>query len=436
MKKLIIPFFWVLNIIQLPVYSQSQDLEKIAREYFNGVKLTTEQNKNLWNINLNGPMILIDPFTRKIYASEQDSLGTLTYNNSIYTGTFPKSINISGAWVEWNGKVWAMLPFPFPEGTTIKDGVGYLCHELFHRAQKKLGFVFPNEELSNHLDTKEGRIFLRLEIEALRKAIESENREEMENHLKNAVIFRSYRYVLYPESKRKENLLELNEGITQYTTVILQSLSKEETVAYFKKVSDIFINGSTYVRTFAYHTIPAYGYLLRPQNKYWNQQISLQTNLTDFFIKEFGINLPENIKEEVEKIRNDYNGKKIFEEEEAREKKLLIEKKQFIQTLISDPHLEIEIRGNKMSFDPSNVIPLEGKGTVYNGTVRWSDKWGILEVRNGLFLDENDSKICVTFPKEVVNKYAKGNDWELWLNEGYQFVKNDTNGNYTVEKSE
>ena len=150
-RKIILALLLFSNNIIDPAHAQ--DLESIAFEYFQGVKLTTELHKDLWNINLFGPMILIDPATRKIYASEQDSLGELTPSVSVFVGTFPKSLNISGAWIEWNGKIWAMLPFPFPEGTTTTDAVGYLCHELFHRSQQKLGFVFPNEELTNHLDT-------------------------------------------------------------------------------------------------------------------------------------------------------------------------------------------------------------------------------------------------------------------------------------------
>jgi len=326
-----------------------------------------------------------------------------------------------------------MLPFPFPEGTTSTDAIGYLCHELFHASQKRLGFILPNDELNNHLDSKEGRISLRLEFEALRNAIEATGNKEMENHLKNALIFRIYRHNLFPLSRERENLLELNEGITQYTTVILRGSSKIETIANLKKVAEMILNGPTYMRTFAYHTIPAYGYLLQERKKYWNKEISMQTNLTDFFTKEFGISLPETIEESVKQIRNEYDGEKITTEEEDRESKNLAEKKLLIKTLVSDPHLEIAISGQNMSFNPGNVTPLEGLGTVYKGNVRWSDKWGILEVKSGLFLSDDGSKISVSFPQTVDHLNAKGNGWELWLDEGYQFVKDEDSGNYTIK---
>ena len=432
-RKIILALLLFSNNIIDPAHAQ--DLESIAFEYFQGVKLTTELHKDLWNINLFGPMILIDPATRKIYASEQDSLGELTPSVSVFVGTFPKSLNISGAWIEWNGKIWAMLPFPFPEGTTTTDAVGYLCHELFHRSQQKLGFVFPNEELNNHLDTKEGRLYLRLELEALNKALNTFHNNEIKRHLKNAIIFRIYRQGLFPGSKEKENMLELNEGITQYTTVILEGRSNDSATAQLIKMSGTFQSLSTYVRIFAYHTIPVYGYLLRKQNKLWNQEISMKTNLTDFFIKEFDIVVPVNIDETVKKILSEYNGEKIMAEEADREKKHLLEKKQFIKSLIENPHLEIAIKGTKMSFDPGNVLPLDDWGTVYKGNVRWSDEWGILEVKSGLMRFADGFRISVSFPEKIEHMYAKGNGWELWLNEGYQMLKNDASGNYTIKKN-
>lgn len=83
-----------------------------------------------------------------------------------------------------------------------------MAHELFHCAQPSLGFVQNNQE-SPHLDKKEGRTYLRLEMEALLKALLSETEKEQKRHLTHAFIFRKYRNSLFPESAQLENLLEL-----------------------------------------------------------------------------------------------------------------------------------------------------------------------------------------------------------------------------------
>lgn len=416
--------------------AQPDSLELQAKEYFEAVKLATERNFDLWDMNLHGPMILVEPFKRKVYASESDLEGDLSKSNGIYVGKFPKTLNISGAYIDWGGKTWAMLPYMFPQDVRTEDVVGYLGHELFHRSQKKLGFIFPNEVLNDHLDQNNGRIYLRLELQALMVALEESSKKLAIERITDALIFRKYRHQLYNENVHAENLLELNEGITQYTTVILRGRAYDSDVNYLKKVASIFLNGPTYVRTFAYHTIPAYGLLLNKKKKYWNKEVSIQTNLTDYFIDNFGIDIPANLDSAVQTIMPKYNGSEVIAEEEERAKRLAGEIEQLIKALIEEPHLEIAITRNNMSFDPSNVTPLEGLGAVYKGSVRWSDKWGVLEVKNGLFLDENGDRICATLPDSIEIDYARGADWELWLNDGYKLIRNQKTGNYIIQPTE
>ncbi len=411
--------------------AQTDSLELRAYHYFQEVKAATQRHIDLWDLNLMGPIILVDPFTRKAYASEVDSTGYLSESNGIFVGEFPKSLNISGSVVSWSGKTWAILPYMFPENSTTTDIVGYIGHELFHRCQEELGFVFPNEILNDHLNEIDGRIYLRLELNALMKAVAGYPNEASKRHLANAFVFRKYRHKIFPQASKRENLLELNEGITQYTTVKLRNRSDDKTIAKLKEVSLQFIDGPTYIRTFAYHTIPAYGFVLSKRENYWNKEISMETNLTDYFIKHLDIRIPANLDSAAWAALDDYNGEAIINEEQEREKEIIRKVKQFKENLLLKPHLEISISRNNMSFDPSKVFPIGDLGTVYEGDVRWSDKWGVLEVKNGLFLDADRSRICASAPTSIEENYARGERWQLWLNEGYKLYKKDS-GNYTI----
>ena len=66
-----------------------------------------------------------------------------------------------------------MIMLPLSENKN--DRINLLAHELFHKAQSGLGFTQNNKE-SNHLDQKDGRIYLRLELEALTKAVLSDSK--------------------------------------------------------------------------------------------------------------------------------------------------------------------------------------------------------------------------------------------------------------------
>ncbi|ULT23417.1 hypothetical protein KUH03_30125 [Sphingobacterium sp. E70] len=69
-----------------------------------------------------------------------------------------------------------MLPLPEHRD----DRINLLAHESFHRIQPELGFKLNNAN-NNHLDEKDGRISLRLEFEALKKALASSDKKEIKN---------------------------------------------------------------------------------------------------------------------------------------------------------------------------------------------------------------------------------------------------------------
>lgn len=340
--------------------------------FYNEFKIEAKKKIDLWNKDLYGPILLIDSKTRTIFSNEPDESGILKADGNIYTGVLPDKINIANTAINWNGKRWAMMMLPLPKNKY--DRIGLLAHESFHRIQPSLGFELNNIE-NNHLDQKEGRVYLRLELEALKRALKAVSEKELKKHLTNALAFRKYRHNLYNGSDVNENLLELNEGIAEFTGVIVSGRIKEQAISSLSNGIDGFIDNPTFVRSFAYHTVPVYGYLLYKKDKSWNKKITGKTNLTNYFIKAFNIEIANDFKDAVEKLVNDYNGSVIIEEETKREeriKKLIAEYK---SKFIDQPHFEIKFEKMNVSFDPRNIIPIEDKGTVYPN-IRVTDKWG------------------------------------------------------------
>ena len=136
--------------------------------YFQEIKANTSHYKDLWNLDIYGPVLLVNPGSRKLYSNCPDSSGVLKLEGKIYTGLLPVNINIANTSIKWNGRSWAMIMLPLPE--TSGDRLDLLSHELFHRSQTALGFHISNAE-NNHLDKRDGRVYLRLELEALRQAM-------------------------------------------------------------------------------------------------------------------------------------------------------------------------------------------------------------------------------------------------------------------------
>lgn len=429
MKKII--FYLTLSLCgQVVIAQKTLTLQDTIKNYFTEIKEATTKESKLWNMDLYGPILLVNPSTRQLYSNYPDSAGILKQGDKIYYGILPTNLNIANTSINWSGRRWAMIMLPLP--TEKFDRINLLAHELFHKAQPTLGFQLFNSD-NNHLDQKDGRIYLRLELAALKKAVNATNQSEIKSYLTDALAFRKYRYLIYPGADSTENALELNEGLAEYTGLIISGRTKEQSILHFNQSLTNFLSNPTFVRSFAYQTIPIYGYLLQYNQKYWNKNVTVKTNLTNYFIKAFNISLSSDLKKFTDSSLSKYNGQMVIAEETTREvkiKKLIAEyKKKFIEL----PHLEIQFEQMNVSFDPRNIMPIEDKGTVYPN-IRVTDKWGILEVKDGALMSPNWDKISVTIPTKNNGKNVSGDGWTLTLNDGYTVIKENSNSNYKLIK--
>ena len=395
--------------------------------YLRELKDATWAHRDLWNKDLYGPILLVNPETRQLFANVPDSAGLLKLNGSVYSCVLPENVNIANTSSHWNGRDWAMIKLPLPSNK--EDRINLMAHELFHVSQPSLGFRLFNVA-NNHLDQKDGRIYLRLELEALKKAIQCTSSTERKQCLTDAFTFRMFRYSLYPGADSSENLLELNEGIAEYTGLI-SNMSRDDAVKDIVQRMDQFMTFPTFVRSFAYQTTPVYGYLLYPDKAGWNREINIHTNLAVYFIKAFNITLPSNLKARVDEISDQYNGKLIIAQEterEAKAKRLISELK---SKFVDQPHFEIRLVKMNISFDPRNIVPVEDKGSFYKNA-RITDVWGILMINNGALMSPGWDKISVSVPLKTENKTVSGDGWTLELNDGYKVSKNENTGNYSL----
>lgn len=427
MKKILFIF---LILISLNSFGQEKKISQVEdfNTYFQETEIASKKSRNIWGINIYGPIMLINPETRDIYANNKDSLGELKREGRIYTGVFPKNENIANTSIHWNGTDWATVMLPLPENKY--DRISLLIHERFHVVQSELGFIQSNGNCS-HLDSKDGRIYLRLELEALKKASSAKTTAEIADHVTNAFIFRKYRQSLFTESDIEENKLELNEGLAEYTgEASCGRPEKQKTEHFIRSINASMLN-PTFIRSFAYQTIPVYGYLLDKKQRGWNKRINNNTNLTDFFITAFQIKLPENLKDAASQLVDSYNGEVIIGEETIREenrKKIIAEYK---FRFIEQPHFEIKFEKMSISFDPRNIMPLEGKGTLYPN-INVIDQWGVLHVTDGALMSSDWKKITVTNPTDMNGNKLSGKGWTLELNKGYSIIITD--GNFGLKK--
>jgi len=321
-----------------------------------------------------------------------------------------------------------MVKLPLPEDKASRGSL--IFHELFHRIQPKIGFDSLYQKDNKHLDTYIGRVLLKLELETLKTALDAKNNNSLKLHLSNALTFRSLRQS-NNKKKEAENSLEINEGLAEYTGAMFSGRNNEEMKNHFKSNIDKFYKNETFVRSFAYQTIPVYGYLLTNSKKNWHKEINKYTNLTDYFIASFEADVSKKTYQQV--ASNDqYRLEEIEKNETIRENEKLKKLKDYKETFLQKPTLQINFIKMSISFNPNNISPLENFGTVYP-TLRVTDNWGVLTVTKGALLSSNWSNVIVTEPQKISNIIVEGDGWKLELNESWEVKK--TGRKYSLLKN-
>ncbi|MEA4905374.1 MAG: hypothetical protein VB098_05420 [Petrimonas sp.] len=399
--------------------------------YFNQVKQATRENIKIWDKDIYGPIMFVNPDTRVVYCNEPDKDSALVAKDGYYTGTLPKEISFQNTSLDWNGKTWATVVLPLPANKYQR--IDLITHELFHSAQLSLGYDIGGSD-NYHLDDKDGRIYLRLEIEALIKALKAKRLSLAEEHLRNALIFRRYRHLIYSGSQLSENKLELLEGLATYTGQMMSGRDKWQLREYLIDRLENYDKTPTFVRSFAYETVPVYGFFLYQKDNNWNKGITGETDLTEFFEEAFELDMRIILPSYVGQVAEDYHGRKIRDEETIRSEKNAITVNGLRDKFLEKPHLEIKLENMNMSFNPVNLIPLDvDEGTVYP-TIRISDNWGILTVTSGgALLSPGQVWVVVSEPLEIKEDEVIGNGWRIELNKGYYLEKNNQ-GNYLMTK--
>lgn len=428
-------FFCTLGLLvaQCTFGQDVQDIEvrkqNISRVFKNVDSLLTQDGGAFWGESLKGSLLFVDPVTRVVYANENTPTQSLRKDGNLFIGEFPKNKNIANTALKWEDKTWSMVMLPLPEEAIRQQSL--TIHELFHQLQPKIGFGNLKETDNGHMDTYDGRFWVKLELEALEAALKANNSKQTKTHISHALLFRNKRH---QDSliQNAENELELNEGLAEYTGLMLSGASPAEITEMLIAKKQRFFEAPSFVRSFPYLTIPFYGYLLSKRDPKWQLDITAETNLTAYFMKRFEI--PTSALEKNWHVSNktyDSESIHLMEQERAVAKKKQLEdlKKRFVE----NPTLTLPFQQMNISFNPNTLVPLAGYGTVY-ATLTITDVWGLVDAKQGAMVKTNWSGVTLSEPHSITMETVTGEGWSLQLNLGFKVVKSESG--YLLKKEE
>src|SRR5829696_6783085 len=269
--------------------AQSSGIDtKLATQYFRQLKQTSDRDGGkTWGLSLYGPLMLVDPRSGNVVANQADAEHKLVPQEGVFVGTLPKEVSPANTALDWAGVHWTMAMWPVSEFRQTRERL--LLHECFHRLQEKLG-LRARDAVNAQLDTLNGRIWIQMEWRALERALR-QNGLARKAALTDALLFRTYRRSLFPDSANNENALELNEGLAEYTGVKLSSTDLGETVMRADLILRQARNNPTFARSFAYVSGPVYGALLDLSGRPWRVNLKTSADLGVLLQQRYGISI-------------------------------------------------------------------------------------------------------------------------------------------------
>ncbi|WP_395647490.1 hypothetical protein [Terricaulis sp.] len=374
----------------------------------------------LWRTDLCGPLIVVDPATRAVWASQADADGVLVRGDGGWIGRLPQGVTVANTSVEWAGVRWIMVMGPLPDDEVEMRVL--VAHEAWHRVQAGIGLPAQGSE-NAHLESENGRYLMRLELRALRRAMASRGQARW-NAAQDALAFRAARLRAFEGAAAQEAALDRNEGLASYTGVKLGA--GRDAFAYAARTLAAYDHHNAFARSYAYASGPAYGLLLDQRREGWRAQLGADAP-ADLLARVLGADFTESALTEAS---SRYDGLTLLAEERARAEAQAQRVAQLRARFSEGPRLVLPLSAVQMEFDPNQVSPVEGLGQVY-GVLTIRDVWGELRTTAGGLISADFTRLTLALPDPGG---VSGPGWTLTLNPGFLVSAPDQSGVTTVRR--
>lgn len=405
-------------------------IDAAAHEVFqHAEQLCNGDRGQLWGQSLCGPMMLVDPGSRQVIASHADAQGALKARGNVFAGQLPADAIVANTAVDWSGTRWTQLLWPLPQDASRRSTL--LAHEMFHRLQPALPIIAPTEGGNEHLDTLEGRYWLQLEWRALADALAATDAVAQHTAMMDALAFRAERHRQFPAAAQEEAALELNEGLAEYTGVVVGNPSPATRVRAALHDLRAHVADRSFVRSFAYATGPAYGLLLDQAAPGWRSDLAHHArDLGTRLAEATGAPPPTDVAA-LRAAAARYDGPVLREAETLREQQRLAKLEHNRARFVTGPVVRLDLRSMRIQFNPNTMQPLPGRGTVYP-TMRLTDVWGSLDVTDGALMQSDWKAVFVQAPAST-EPPLQGPGWSLNLKPEWSLVPGTRNGDYVLK---
>ncbi|MDX2415412.1 MAG: hypothetical protein QNK33_09505 [Bacteroidales bacterium] len=432
-QKIVLIFF--LSLIILSGCKEETRIDYMtnqkAADYFASVEAYCSTEKaQLWGTNLFGPIMIVNPETRHIYASHQDAEGLLKPKDGIFVGNYPKERITNIIAVTYGGTQYGMVRLSSRGENAYNINTGAV-HALFHCFQENNEIDTWDYDVS-HLNERTARLWVKLEWKALQRAIRTSG-DIRTQALRDALVFRSARREMYPQYIQLENYFENYEGITRFTSTLICTDSKDECVRQLLNYSERVYNYRSYSNTWGFLNGAFYSQLLYESDFDFTTITTRDFDLGEIARERYNIELPDISRDIAGSLAFNYDIDNINQEEQKREADLKEGIRQRVSKYTEKPVIYLELESPYFSYDPGDMDIVDTLGTIYN-TLRVTDNWGKVSIEDGGCLVSPNLDFIRIPAKNIEEEknHITGEGWHIILNESWKLVPIEAN--YVIRK--
>lgn len=391
-----------------------------AAGLFKGLEELFDQDDGaLWGVPLHAPFLFFHRESRVVVTNQPDLHGLLTKQGDVYTGTVPEDLIFGYGTIDLGGVYWAMMEWiPGMEDWATNHSFMNMTHTVFHWIQPTLfdvDIIYFERNL-HHMDEKDARISILLEVNALMMALGSQGEQRIE-FIADALSIRDARRQQFDRGL-DESRHEVIEGTATYTEYSLNMDRKDQIMTQLRLFQQgMMVNSPSLLWTFGYVSGSLYAFLMSDMEIDWKDGINEYTDLGSLLMEGAGITELRPLCE-IDLSRYGYEEITLRETTRARE---VENRSQEIINAFSDQPLLRFIDGIE-HFIPSGFwFTLPEWGMVYRVHSFTGDFGRLVFSREGDVIHYQDDFFkIVALDVEVDGNHIIGSNWTLELNEGFE----------------
>jgi hypothetical protein len=302
---------------------------------------------------------------------------------------------------------------------------GMIIHESFHIVQRRLGLLVDPAS-AEHLDSVDGRYWMRLEWRALARALR-ESGEPRVLAIREALAFRQARRARFPDMIESERAVEINEGLASYTQAVLPADSEADSIGRAVDELTSAEGGESFVRTFAYASGPAYGLMLDAASPGWPRRIRVSDDLGELLMRALGVQPVADAAAAAAR----YGGAELRAAEEQREQQRQTRIAELRRQFVDGPVLVMPGVGSGLSNSLGAVV-IPGVGTIYFGPYRMTGAWGTLQADKGVLVSTDGRLRRLPAPVRRDDSTVDGDGWTMKAAPGWMVRDGARRGDYEL----